>query len=173
MKELKHEIEIIPRIASNISLFNLLHSKIWKKLKEDLIEEEGNKCWICGKEGVKLEAHEFWDFDCENLTHKLKEIHHICIYCHGAKHLTYWMKQRDSKEGWSFGFVIKLKKHFCKINNCSEKDLKEHLNEIKTKKLDLDSKKIELDFGDYNRFISKLRKKAIIEMMREMKERYD
>ncbi|MCL0052037.1 hypothetical protein M1M92_00875 [Peptococcaceae bacterium] len=39
----------------------------WRKIKEKLFEKEGRKCWICGAENVRLEAHEFWEYDDKNL----------------------------------------------------------------------------------------------------------
>jgi len=171
-RNLKHKIEIIPSVASNISLFNLLYSKSWRKLKRDLFKEEGNKCWICGKEGVKLEAHEFWDFDYKTSTHKLIGIHHLCIHCHGVKHITYWLGVFKRKEReMSFGFITNLRKQFLKINNCSEEDLEEHIRESRIKKEKIDNLDIKVDFGEYDKFISRLRKKAIVEMMREMREK--
>lgn len=58
-----------------------------------------------------MDAHEVWEFDAKNKTQTLKNIIGICSKCHGVKHI------RNSKR---LGHEEDAKKHFIKVNNCSE-----------------------------------------------------
>jgi len=160
MEEWKLKIELIPDVAHDLSLHNLVSSKIWKRIKRSLIQTEGERCWICGKEGIKLELHEYWEFNPNTNIQKLKEFHHLCYLCHGAKHLGYWYKKRDSKKKVAFAFAKKLERHFCEVNNCSKEDLKKHYRKIKKKRFNLGEGKIIIDFGRYSKLIPRLKREA-------------
>ena len=62
--------------------------------KNQDFEKEGRKCWICGAENTRLEAHEFWEYDDKN---KLVAIHHLCSMCHKIKHIGFWCYTEDGR----------------------------------------------------------------------------
>ena len=72
------------------SLFSQLkllgQPSIWRKIKEEIFEKEGRKCWICGTKNVILQAHEFWKYYLRKRIKKLVAIHHLCLKCHGIQH---------------------------------------------------------------------------------------
>jgi hypothetical protein len=131
-KDLKLTIELIPRPLWFFSLYNLYKQQKqlskWNKMKKRLFEKEGRRCWICGEENVRLEAHEFWEYDDHKHVQKLVAIHHLCAMCHRIKHIGFWCStdeglQRMDQMGLTENDLIK---HFCNVNTCSRKEFEEH-----------------------------------------------
>ena len=159
--ELKLTIEFVPSTAWYMSIYQLCRRnnqfEIWKKIKKDLIEKEGKKCWICGKENTVLEAHEFWEYDDIRHIQRLVAIHHLCSMCHKVKHVGLWLhtevgRKRLAQLGLSREDIIQ---HFCKINNCSQKDFEEH--EIEAFKIWKKRSRYnwKQDFGKYQKYFLK------------------
>ena len=83
---------------------------VWNKIKEKLFEKEGRKCWICGVENTRLNAHEFWkylpgrqiarNYKGEPIgsyrVKRLGAIHHLCIDCHMVKHADFVLLEEES-----------------------------------------------------------------------------
>ncbi len=135
MKTLKLIIELVPSTVWYSSIYRLCKEKNqmhkWHKIKKELFEKEGRKCWICGKENIRLEAHEFWEYDDLKHIQKLGAIHHLCSMCHKIKHIGLWLHTEDGarmlkEAGLSEVDVIA---HFCAINNCSVEDFDKHKKE--------------------------------------------
>ena len=122
--DLKLTIELIPSTAWNMSLYQYYKQNKqaykWKMIKQELFEKEGRQCWICGKKGGHLEAHEFWEYDDENHVQELSAVHHLCKKCHMVKHIGYWCHSFEGlmrlEEMWMTEET--LIKHFCKVNMC-------------------------------------------------------
>ncbi|MCL0041537.1 hypothetical protein M1N12_00465 [Peptococcaceae bacterium] len=55
--------------------------------KSFLKKKEGRKCWVCGAENLRLEVHEFWEYNDKNHIQKLVAIHYLCSMCHKIKHI--------------------------------------------------------------------------------------
>ncbi|MBT4377139.1 hypothetical protein HOD29_07240 [archaeon] len=126
MQNLLLTIELIPESTFFKSLHNFYkyHSngsiEDWQRIKKKLRVLEGDQCWICGAEGGRLEAHEFYEFEFYEgkPLQNLMGIHHLCKKCHMVKHFEFWMsKGYDKKE---------LVEHFCKVNKCSEEIFDKH-----------------------------------------------
>jgi hypothetical protein len=100
-KQLKLTIELVPATVWFSSLYHYYKDNMqlnkWRKLKEELFKNEGLKCWICGKEGVRLEAHEFWEYDDVRHVQRLMAIHHLCDLCHKIKHIGYWCYTKEGR----------------------------------------------------------------------------
>lgn len=120
MNELKLTIELLPKGAWGNDLSIFLPKKDWNILREVALKRANGKCEICGYESYDLDVHEEWEFDIKNKTQTLKDIIAICSRCHGVKHF------RNSKR---LGFEEEAKKHFMKINDCSELDFASHLTQ--------------------------------------------
>ena len=134
-KQLKLSIELVPSTIWHVNIYS--HYKKsnqmnkWHELKQYLFETEGNFCWICGKENIFLEAHEFWDYDDYKHVQKLVAVHHLCNLCHKVKHIGLWL---HSPDGDNMLKKQRMKKddiinHFCEVNNCSSADFRKHDNE--------------------------------------------
>ena len=120
-------------------------------MKQELYEKEGHKCWICGKKGSRLEAHEFWEYDNKNHVQKLAAIHHLCDMCHKIKHIGFWFytepgKEKLEKSELTTGDIIN---HFCEVNKCLEEDFEKHKEEALNLWRERSKHKWEQDFGEY------------------------
>jgi len=128
---MKLTIEIIPSPLWNKNLNKTLPRETWKKIKEDLFNKEGRKCWICNSETTPLHAHEFWNYNDKKHIQKLVAIHHLCLKCHMIKHILFSTATEDGKQVLKDNNTSEedLIKHFCKINNCTEEDYMKHFEE--------------------------------------------
>ncbi len=128
-------IELVPRTVWFSSLRQIYEdegqSSKWKKLKSKLFEEEGRRCWICGEEGERLEAHEFWGYDDENHIQRLVAVHHLCAMCHRVKHIGFWCYIERGKEQLAkLGLTREdLIDHFCRINGCTREEFEKYEEE--------------------------------------------
>ena len=120
MKDYKLKIDLLPKGAWNNDLSKTLSSKDWDIIREKCYKRANNVCEICGTKTENLNAHEVWEFDIDNKIQTLKKIIAICSKCHGVIHF------RNSQR---LGFGENAKKHFMKVNNCSELDFASHLAE--------------------------------------------
>lgn len=125
MSKLKLTIELVPSTVWYQSVFKLCQltkqPEKWQEIKKKLFFEEGRSCWICGREGVTLEAHEFWEYDEVAQIQHLTSIHHLCGLCHKIKHIGFWCHtstglQKLVAAGLSHAALIQ---HFCEVNHCS------------------------------------------------------
>jgi hypothetical protein len=131
LKKYKLEIELVPSTVWFSSVYQIFKrdSKMneWQKIKRDLFESEGRRCWICGRENARLEAHEFWEYDDVNHVQKLTAIHHLCGMCHKIKHIGLWLHTKEGLEMLGNAGLTPddLINHFCVVNNSSRYDFKE------------------------------------------------
>lgn len=126
--EKRLSVELAPITIRSKSLFQEYMKnnrfKEWSIIKEELLQKEGPICWICGKESLQLHIHEFWDYNDEENTSSLREIHHLCDMCHKLKRTDFWFFTDYGKEQLkTLGLCREdLINHFCKVNNCSLED---------------------------------------------------
>jgi len=130
----KLAIELVPSTAWYSSIYQYCKKsnnlQKWYEIKKQLFEQEGCKCWICGKETGKLEAHEFWQYDDIKHIQILKAIHHLCSLCHKVKHIGLWLYTEDGEKMLRKQRLTKqdIINHFCKVNNCSIEEFKKYVN---------------------------------------------
>jgi len=155
-RKFKLTIELIPSTVWFSSIYKIYKkdNKLnkWRKIKKELFEKEGRKCWICGAENVRLEAHEFWEYDDKNHIQRLVAIHHLCGMCHKIKHIGFWCYTEDGRrqleeEGLTRDDLIE---HFCKVNNCSRKEFEEHEKEAFRIWRERSKYEWKQDFGKYD-----------------------
>lgn len=133
-KGFKLTIELVPSTVWFSSLYQIYKKRNqlgeWKKIKDQLFEEEGRRCWICGK-GGHLEAHEFWEYDDESHIQRLVAVHHLCGMCHKVKHIGFWCCTPDGNKLLAESGLTRddLISHFCAVNNCSRRDFEKHEEE--------------------------------------------
>lgn len=84
MKDLKLNIELLPKGAWGNDFSRTLAKKDWDTLRRVCYDKANHKCTICGFETDDLDAHEVWDFDIKTKTQTLKDIIAICSKCHGV-----------------------------------------------------------------------------------------
>ncbi len=118
MKDLKLTIDLLPKGAWKNDFSRTLSKKDWDTLRHKCYIRANNTCAICGFKTNELDAHEVWDFDVKAKTQTLKDIIALCSKCHGVKHF------RNSER---LGFGENAKRHFLKVNSCSEFDFAAHV----------------------------------------------
>jgi len=157
VKKMKLEIELVPRTVWYSSLYQLLPKNKWNAIKEEILAKEGRKCYICGSEEGTLTAHEFWEYDDKKHIQRLVEIHHLCDLCHKIKHIGFWCHTSDwreklEREGLSREDLIK---HFCEVNNCTEKEFLQHEDKAFEVWRERSKHQWKQDFGQYESYIKR------------------
>jgi len=146
---LKLTAELVPKTAWNQSLAKLLPRSVWDSIRGDIIERNGRKCQICGETEGVMNLHEIWEYDDVSHFQKLNGFILLCTMCHHVKHIGLaGILAREGKLDYS-----EVMKHFCKVNNCSEKDFEKHVAEafeIWRRRSEHNWKQ---DFGEYKEFI--------------------
>jgi len=156
-------IELVPTSVWFSSLYQFYNRTNqpdqWRKIKVELFEKEGRKCWICGKEGDRFEAHEFWEYDETNHVQRLRVIHHLCRLCHKIKHIGFWCYTKDGQRKLARAGLTReaLIRHFCKVNNCSREEFETHETEAFRIWRERSQHEWIQDFGTYTPEIAKQR----------------
>lgn len=148
---MKLAIELVPSTVWFSSLYRLMSREAWYNMREGIIKEKGRKCQVCGETNGEMNLHEIWDYDDAKHIQKLEGFILLCRMCHHAKHIG--LAGILANEGkLDYNEVIK---HFCKVNNCSEKEFKNHVDrafEIWRKR---SAHQWKQDFGKYKEFVKK------------------
>ncbi len=127
MSDFKLTIEIRkPSYAQEKTVRNSIPPSLWKTVRTYVQEVNGYKCQICDTyAGESLHAHEVWDYDEEKFLLILKEVQALCRSCHDLKHIHHAALR--SKNGTKKNRVMqKLRKHFMRVNKCTEDDFSTH-----------------------------------------------
>ncbi len=104
---------LIPEKSFYANLRKVLTKKKWDLIRNFVYERDSYKCSICGRSGVKLEAHENWKYGYINSIQKLHDIKSLCRMCHLNKHLGLAsILAREDKLDYT-----KIVEHWCKTNN--------------------------------------------------------
>ena len=119
MEKYKLEFELVPEECWGYSLYHKLSPKDWDKVRKDAYKRAGYKCRICGAKG-RLEAHEKWSYDEKNALQKLEDVLALCHACHEVKHIS---------RTQMMGRGMDAMEHFMKVNNCSQMQFHEALQE--------------------------------------------
>lgn len=142
-------MELVPSTVWESSLYRLMPREMWNRIRDDFIRENGRKCQICGETTGTMNLHEIWDYDDSKHIQKLEGFILLCKMCHHVKHIG--LAGILAEEGkLDYNEVIK---HFCKVNNRSEKEFEKHREEAfeiweKCSKFEWKQ-----DFGKYKEFI--------------------
>ena len=124
-KSKKLTIEFTPKTVHTNPLFfhynSMNLSSLLSKIREELLNTEGNICYICGEKSANLFLYENWEYDDLNHQMALKSLHHICEMCHKVKHLDFWFFTTYGREQLKKLKINKvdLIKHYCKVNDCN------------------------------------------------------
>ncbi|ARI77842.1 HNH endonuclease [Halobacillus mangrovi] len=127
MSDFKLTVEIRkPSYAQNKTVRNSIPRSLWNSVRNHVQENSDFTCQICGyRVEEKLQAHEVWEYDEENFLLILKDIQSLCKSCHDLKHIHHVTRRIEDSN--TRGFVMQnLKKHFMRVNECTEKDFRKH-----------------------------------------------
>jgi hypothetical protein len=165
--------ELIPLATQGWSLYNLLTSNAWEKLRQEKLNNNNNQCAIC-KDTRRLSLHEIWSINLEtsSSTQTLLDLSPLCDKCHAIKHIG------RTSTIISEGEQIELLNHFAKVNNLSshkqttiwEFTILHHTDHWEAcNKCDLWI----LDFGKYTELLKAKTKLIYRDTMQEYLENYD
>lgn len=148
---MKLTVELVPSTVWYKSLYKLLPREVWDRIRNEVIINNGRKCQVCGETEGTMNLHEVWEYDDTKHVQRLKGFILLCKMCHHVKHIG--LAGILANQGkLDYNEVIK---HFCKVNNCSEKEFEKH----RTEAFEIWGKRSEhkwkQDFGKYKKFIKK------------------
>lgn len=146
---MKLNAELVPSTVWYSSLYRLLPREVWDKIRSEIIEQNGRKCQICNETEGKMNLHEIWEYDDKNHIQKLDGFILLCEMCHHVKHIGLAGILADEGK-LDYDEVMK---HFCRVNNCSEKDFKNHVDEAFEIWRERSGHSWKQDFGKYQEFV--------------------
>ncbi|MBA2175992.1 hypothetical protein H0266_13935 [Halobacillus locisalis] len=145
MDEFRLTIEIgKPSYAQYNTVREAIPRSLWNAVRNHVHERSGHMCEICGKHDPdNLHAHEVWDYDEEAFLLILKEIQSLCKSCHDLKHFHHAVlriKDRKVRDR----VMRKLKRHFMRVNDCTEKEFTRHYyNQLAKSEVEPDARSME------------------------------
>jgi len=147
-KELKLEIELVPKTSWYNNLRKYMDRKDWDRIRKQTYANYENKCGICGDEG-RLNCHEIWKYDDKNHIQKLVGFIALCDLCHHVKHigLAGILARRGELD------YEKVIEHFMKVNNCSKRTFENHRREACKQWKERSEHDWKVDFGEYEDII--------------------
>ncbi len=144
--EFKLSIELVPEKSWGKSLAQLLPKKDWDILRRKTYRRYNWTCQICNAYGVRVNCHEKWKYDDKLKRQILVDL--VCLDddCHNIKHwgrtIQLYHEGKNSQED-----IDRLRKHFCKINKCTEADMIKHIVEIGDKNMKRGHSRYKIDFS--------------------------
>ena len=114
--------DLVPRSNFFKNFRDVFSQKEWDILRKEVYKKDNYKCSICGKEDIRLEAHENWKYDYQQSIQKLISVDALCYMCHRNKHLGHsGILIREGKLNQE-----ELISHWAKINNVNIKQFREY-----------------------------------------------
>lgn len=117
-------VELIPTTCHFSNVRTTLKPSEWDTVRKISYELAGNKCEICGSNGLlqgakhRVECHEIWDYDMTTKTQKLTGLISLCPNCHKCKHIG---------RALIMGIGDLCKKHLAKVNKWTKAQVESHL----------------------------------------------
>ncbi|XES77819.1 MAG: HNH endonuclease [Candidatus Bathyarchaeia archaeon] len=146
---MKLSAELVPSTVWYSSLYRLLPSDVWNRLRDQIIKENGRKCQICGETTGTMNLHERWSYNDTTHIQKLEGFILLCRMCHHIKHIGLaGILANEGKLDYT-----KVVKHFCSVNSCSEKEFTKHVNEAFSTWSKRSQHQWRQDFGEYTKYL--------------------
>lgn len=160
---MKLEIELIPGKQWGKSLAQLLPKEDWDILRRKIYRVHNWTCQICGAYGVRVHCHEVWSYNDQKRIQKLVDLECCCEDCH---HIHHWGQTIHLlHEGkLTQAYIDKLRKHYCGVNKCTEKDMIEHIVEAGEKNMRRSRYKYRLDLSGLKKIIKGIDKCLVLRL---------
>ncbi len=114
--------DLVPRSNFFKNFRDVFSQKEWDILRKEVYKKDNYKCSICGKEDIRLEAHENWKYDYQQSIQKFISVCALYYMCHRNKHLGHsGILIRKGKLNQE-----ELISHWAKINNVNIKQFREY-----------------------------------------------
>ena len=116
--ERKLKFELVPDGCWHSNLRAVLSASAWNAVRREVYARAGGKCEICGRSGVRLEAHEQWEYDEKRGVQRLTGIVALCRRCHETAHIgrAQLTGRGEAAEDW-----------YMRVNNCSYAEVRAEL----------------------------------------------
>jgi hypothetical protein len=156
---LKLQIEMVPKPLWGRNLHSTygLGKERWVKVRQQLLKAHGARCAICGTTG-RLHGHEVWDYRVKKTvgTAVLLRVEMICIDCHDIRHWgrTTELFRADIIAAKRYSH---LRKHFRRVNGCSQEVFDIHILESERLHTDRSTKRWTIDWGDFASAVAEAR----------------
>lgn len=165
------ELELVPSDLWGRNLRTKLKPREWRAVRLDALSRANNTCGICGAkigdEGVtKLLCHEQWEYNDTLHIQKLVGLVITCFMCNLVNHSGMASEIRDSIRVTPKDIMD----HFLKINNCTEKDYREHKREAFSKWRERDKEKWEQDYSFFEELYPQELLDKRVEVVRDMEK---
>jgi hypothetical protein len=143
-KQLRLEVELVPRTAWGKNLRTQLPRREWEKIRTNVCAYQGNKCGICEAEG-RLICHEIWEYDDRNHVQKLTGFMAVCHMCNNVIHLGHAtvLAARGKVD------MSRVEEHFMKVNDCDLQTFRKHALEAGLQCMERSKHQWRLDLGKY------------------------
>lgn len=114
-KHYKLNFEMVPDGCWHSNLRTVLSPAAWNAVRKAVYARAGGRCEICGRSGVRLEAHEQWEYDEERGIQKLVGLVALCGNCHTTVHIgrAQLTGHGEQAEDW-----------FMKVNGCTYAEMR-------------------------------------------------
>jgi len=145
--ELKLRIELVPSPLWRLNLRSRLTRSKWKRLRERILQKEGLKCSVRGREAESkdLNCDEIWDYDDKHHMAKLIGLRVVCRMCHLVKHF--------GKAGLLAleGDINSddLIEHFMSVNGCNFDTFQKHSEEAFQLFAERSKHQWTIDYGEF------------------------
>ena len=146
---MKLTAELVPETMWYKSLAKLLPRSVWNGIRENVIKEKGKRCQICGETEGLMFLHEIWNYEDVNHVQKLEGFILLCSMCNHVKHIG--LAGILAKQGKLD--TEKLVRHFCRVNNCSAMEFKNHVKDAFTIWRERSKFQWKQDFGEYGKYL--------------------
>lgn len=119
---MKLTIELVPSTSWYSNVRSNVSKERWDVLRKECYKLAGHKCEICNGKGPKhpVECHEIWDYNDEKCIQTLKGLIALCPDCHSTKHFGFARVSGKEK-------IVKA--HLMKVNDLTEKQADEYIEE--------------------------------------------
>jgi hypothetical protein len=133
MSEYKLSISMVPRALWGENLRKHLTRGNWNKLRAIQFARAPN-CEFCGSNpiGAARHVHEEWVYDMDASMAHLVGLRTICRMCHFAQHPGF-VRAMVAKGQFTPAIFDKIRRHFCNVNRCKQKDYRRHCEQAQFK----------------------------------------
>lgn len=146
------EFELIPGKQFGLSLAQALPKKDWDTLRRKIYRRYSWTCQICSAYGVRVHCHEVWSYNDKLRIQKLVDLECCCEDCHNIKH---WGRTIHAfhKGKLSQAYIDKLRKHYCRVNGCTELDMVNHIVEAGDKNMKRSRYRYRMDLSNLKKIV--------------------
>jgi len=139
MAYLRLAIEPMPYTSAMASLAKLLPRQAWDSVRRAAYRAAGYRCQTCGKDG-RLNCHEIWHFNETTGYQWLMGFQALCDDCHGVTHMLSLTNRQE---------FDRLTTHFMAVNKVSAREFRDHLEQARQRRMELNQREWRIAFGDY------------------------